>query len=134
MLHAQDASSQQGEEHEQDLGQSRKSFVVEPETSESEGTASIAHSDDRAEDQQDTNTDGREVTKAASFHSVDQDVADLQSDMQNVTIEEPAEDTGDAAADARSHVSDISNSSQHSPRHGAHVNEHAAAEMDVATE
>lgn len=121
------ASSQHQEENGHDLGASRKSFVVEPETSESEGTASIANSDDRALDQHDSSTEGRDIAKAASFHSVDQDVTDLQTGMQNVTIEEPAEDTAEDSA--KSHASPITTNS---PRHHAHAD--AAADVDTPTE
>ena len=116
------ASSPQEEENGHDLGTSRKSFVVEPETTESEGTASIANSDDRTVDQHDSGTEGRDIAKAASFHSVDQDVTDLQTGMQNVTIEEPAEDTAEDSA--KSHASHIN---AHSPRH-------ADPEVDAPTE
>ena len=87
---------------EQHLDEPSQSYVIEPET-ESENAESVTYSDHQAaDDHQEENH-----SKAASVTSVDQeqDVADLQTGMQNVRIEEPVEDTGEDARSNSSHAS-----------------------------
>lgn len=123
-------NSSEAQDMEQGLGEPSQSYVIEPETSESEATESVTNSEHQADgNQQVDNPAARSFSKAASFTSVDQDVADLQTGMENVRIEEPAEDTAD---DAKSNSSHVSAQSHISPsRNEAHTSEHAAAATDV---
>ena len=95
---------------EQRLDEPSQSYVLEPET-ESENAESVTYSDHQAAGDQQQNH-----SKAASVTSVDQeqDVAELETGMQNVRIEEPMEDAGD---DARSNSSHTSAQSHHNLRH-----------------
>ena len=122
--------SAEANDHEHHLGEPSQSYVIEPET-ESEG--SVTYSDHQAGEgsQQGDQSAGRSLSKAASFTSVDQDVADLQTGMQDVRIEEPVED---AADDAKSSSSRASVQNHHNVQQSeAETHEHNAAAADTGT-
>lgn len=105
--------SAEANDHEHHLGEPSQSYVVEPET-ESEGSVTYSEHQAGEGSQHEDQSAGRSLSKAASFTSVDQDVADLQTGMQNVRIEEPVEDAADDAADdAKSSFSRASAQNHH---------------------
>lgn len=98
---AKTGGSSDVQDSKQHLDEPSQSYVIEPET-ESESAESVTYSDHQAAGDQHENH-----SKAASVTSVDQeqDVADLQTGMQNVRIEEPVEDAGEDARSNSSHAS-----------------------------
>ena len=123
--------SAEANDHEHHLGEPSQSYVVEPET-ESEGSVTYPEHQAGEGSQHEDQSAGRSLSKAASFTSVDQDVAHLQTGMQNVRIEEPVEDAADDAKSSSSRASAQSHHNVQQSNAETHGHNVTAAETDTA--